>query len=414
MAFNYLVGLPGNGKTYGVLKRVIIPALKGGRTVLTNIEGIDPEKVAVYLGKDVEEIKSLLVVVDKYEPYKEKFWYDEDDPEGCTVRPGYLVVLDEVNRYLGTLANDYNPRKPPEDKYQAVIWPVFEIFCREHRHYVDEKGQSLDVWLLSQGFNDIKRKYHGIIDMTVLTTKLDFLGRPDEFKMFYYVGAVNPMSRGGITQSHFRVEPPGAAGEKFDPEIGKLYHSHRGGYGVEKHTDSNKNFWDQKVLFGLLTLRQGKNAAIGMVIVAAIGAAYSFYNIFKSSKAKPHVSELVKAPVPVSGVLSLSNASMGPGSQLPVLPPPPSPSGSSVPAGKAEVVVPNYARDEDQTITLVGFEQYGPTEVAVLLDKAAKYRYTTEYTKVDAGPASYIVYDGKKVSRWTGPGLITTKKVDTK
>ena len=418
MAFNYLVGLPGNGKTYGVLKRVILPALKSGRTVLTNIEGIDCDKVAAFLEKDPEEIKKLLVVVDKYAPYDRKFWYDEDDPEGCIVRPGYLVVLDEVNRYLGTLANDYNPRKPPDDKYQAVIWPVFEIFCREHRHYVDEQGQSLDVWLLSQGFNDIKRKYHGIIDMTVLTTKLDFMGRPDEFKMFYYVGAVNPMSRGGITQSHFRVEPPGSGGEKFDPEIGKLYHSHRGGYGVEKHTDGNKDFWGQKVLFGLLTLRQGKNLAIGLAIVASIGAIYSFSRILRAVKPTPEPDVAAKlVPIPVAKAVPTLNsvASMASGALLPPLPPPP---GGSTPAGTSTkqepAPVPNYAKDEDQTITLVGFEQYGPTEVAVLLDKASKYRYTTEYTKVDAGPASYIVYDGKKVSRWTGPGLISTKKVDTK
>jgi zona occludens toxin len=399
VAINYLIGKPGNGKTYGVLKRVILPALREGRTVLTNIEGLYHDKIAEYLGLELDDVKARLVIIDKKVPYDSKFWYDEDEPEGCIVQPGNIIVLDEANRYLGTLAQPFNPRKPPSDKYQAVIWPVFEVFCREHRHYVDASGQSTDVWFLSQGFKDIKHSYHGVIDMTVLTTKLDFMDRPNEFKMFYFNGAVNPHGRRGeVMKSWFRCEPGGGAGEKFDPEIGKLYHSHRGGKGQEKNTDSNKSLWGQKVFFNLLTLKQAKYVSFAVAIVGLILAGLFMAHVF--SKAK--VQSDTKALIPPS----VSNAGATKGNPFVA-------AQAAVPASGPEV--PAYAKDEDQTLTLVGFEDYGDkVKIAVLLDKSARYRYITDFKFVDNGPASYIVYQGKKVSRWTGPGLITTKKVETK
>jgi zona occludens toxin len=390
------------------LKRVILPGLREGRTVLTNIEGLFHDKISEYLGADLEDIQKRLVVIDKKIPYDPKFWYDEDREEeaaargesyGSIVRPGNIVVIDESNRYLGTLAQPYNPRKPPDDKYQAIIWPVFEIFCREHRHYVDEKGQSTDVWFLSQGFTDIKRAYHGVFDMTVLTTKLDFLDRPDEFKMFYFNGAVNPFNRKGhIEKSWFRAEPGGGAGEKFDPAIGKLYHSHRGGKGTEKNTDSNKSFWGQKVFFNLLTLKQAKYAAFALAAVGLTAAGLFMAHVLFKAKNAGEVKALT--PPIVGGASSVQANPFA---------------GAAAPKAASAPDIPAYAKDEDQTLTLVGFEDYGDkVKIAVLLDKSSRYRYVSDFKFVDQGPASYVIYQGKKVSRWTGPGLITTKKVETK
>jgi hypothetical protein len=423
MAINLLVGLPGGGKTSGVLKRVILPALKAGRTVITNIEGLFHDKIAAYLGISEEEIQARLVIVDKTKPYEPKFWYDEMEPEGCFVRPGMLVVLDESNRYFGTLAKDFNPRRPPQDKYEAVIWPVWEIFCREHRHYVDENGQSTDVWLLTQGFGDVKRKYHGVIDTTVLTTKLDFMRRPNEFKLFYYQGAVNPQTRGGVTPGHIREEPPGATGEPFDEEVGKLYHSHRGGFGKEVMTDTNKDFWGQRVFFGLLTLHQAKYVSWVVAAVSTIACvAVAWYMLLGSGgevklangkslpAAVPHTPGAASSNVPPLTAAGYASApgSMAPPSRLPT------PYPSTAPTATTAAPVPEYAKDEESTLTLVGFLTQGEMKIAVLLDKSARYRYVTDFEFTEAGPASYVTYQGKKVSRWTGPGLITTKRVETK
>ncbi|WP_218058625.1 zonular occludens toxin domain-containing protein [Gilliamella sp. Occ3-1] len=43
MAISAYVGVPGSGKSYEVVKSVLLPAYMAGRRIVTNIEGIKEE-----------------------------------------------------------------------------------------------------------------------------------------------------------------------------------------------------------------------------------------------------------------------------------------------------------------------------------------------------------------------------------
>ncbi|ENT7525242.1 TPA: zonular occludens toxin domain-containing protein, partial [Escherichia coli] len=48
MAISAYVGVPGSGKTYEVVCNVIIPAVSSGRRVVTNIYGLNADKIYDY------------------------------------------------------------------------------------------------------------------------------------------------------------------------------------------------------------------------------------------------------------------------------------------------------------------------------------------------------------------------------
>lgn len=81
MAIDAYVGLPGSGKTYSVVKFAILPSLKQGRLVITNIPLTD------LAHQDYpDQIRQL--------PHN---WY-QDEKLFETVPNGAVVVLDELWR----------------------------------------------------------------------------------------------------------------------------------------------------------------------------------------------------------------------------------------------------------------------------------------------------------------------------
>jgi putative phage-related membrane protein len=67
MAISAYVGVPGSGKSYEVVKSVILPAIATGRRVVSNVYGLDKEKIHQYLLKNkrkltVEQLGDLVYV----------------------------------------------------------------------------------------------------------------------------------------------------------------------------------------------------------------------------------------------------------------------------------------------------------------------------------------------------------------
>lgn len=67
MAISAYVGVPGSGKSYEVVKSVILPAIETGRRVVSNVYGLDKEKIYQYLLKKnrkltVEQLGDLVYV----------------------------------------------------------------------------------------------------------------------------------------------------------------------------------------------------------------------------------------------------------------------------------------------------------------------------------------------------------------
>src|SRR5262249_37097603 len=102
MAVTAYVGEPGSGKTYEVVSEVVLPALREGRRVISNIRGLHFDEMKAYLmvecGVAESAIGELLIVAVE-EPGKPNFFYTESNTDSV-VRPGDLVVLDECWRWF--------------------------------------------------------------------------------------------------------------------------------------------------------------------------------------------------------------------------------------------------------------------------------------------------------------------------
>src|SRR5574343_392349 len=121
MAVNAYAGKPGSGKTYTVVKHVILEHLKVGRRIVTNVEGLKLGTIRQYLisqGLPPDKIGEILVVPDtsiglpeffptEYKPADlatAQDAIDHDDGVVITstssvVQPGDLVIIDEAWRW---------------------------------------------------------------------------------------------------------------------------------------------------------------------------------------------------------------------------------------------------------------------------------------------------------------------------
>lgn len=203
------VGLPGSGKSYGVVENVIIPALKAGRLVVHNMH-LEDEKLIQHCGAG--SLQKL--------------------PEGVTASgivtntpAGAYLVLDEVWRYwaAGQTAN-----KIPEAEKE---------FFAMHRHKVGEDGNTQEICLVTQDLSQISGFLRQLVEQTFRSTKLTAIGSKNRYRIDVYEGAVTgqkPSESRRIRQIF----------GKYQKEIFDLYRSHtlsNNGAGNEEKADDRGN-----------------------------------------------------------------------------------------------------------------------------------------------------------------------------
>jgi len=148
-------GLPGSGKSYEACLYHILPALKAGRVVVTNIEGINIEKFAEVSGIAVAYLKHTLITV--FDPdldiQKEAFLAAPND---C------LLVIDEIQNIF------------PSERQKLT--PEWSKFITEHRH------QGIDIILMGQDRRDCHALWRRRIQRVVLFLKLDAVGSSGRYR----------------------------------------------------------------------------------------------------------------------------------------------------------------------------------------------------------------------------------------
>ncbi len=127
-------GFPGTYKTFAVIMRVIIPALKKGRVVVTNIRGLDSlVKIEDAIGEKLPKEAEILYVPNGTSGFKAMGRFFHWAPVGA------LIVMDETQRIFPTRSTfklktlDY-----PGGEEQAEADgrpPTLEIAIDMHRHY---------------------------------------------------------------------------------------------------------------------------------------------------------------------------------------------------------------------------------------------------------------------------------------
>jgi len=206
-------GLPGSGKSYGVVENVIIPALEAGRTVLTNVS----LRVG-YLSDDFPN--GRIIQFDSKEPEENPNFFNLE-----TLPPGVIIVIDEAWRYWKSGMKSTN------------IPQVQKEFFTEHRHVVGPDGHTNEIVLVTQDLSQLCMFVRSLVEETYRAVKLTAVGQRNKYRVDVFMGAATGQKPG---------KPMRQLYGKYKPEVYKYYKSHTRNKtdfaaGMEEKADDRAN-----------------------------------------------------------------------------------------------------------------------------------------------------------------------------
>lgn len=214
MAVTMYIGTMGAGKSYEVVKSVIVPALKAGRTVVTNVDGLNVDRLMDLTGCAEEQIVSWT-----NEQFADETNYPQmSKPELSYKMPlGALLVIDEAYTSFGT------------EKGQVTDRMV--EFIRTHRHFVDPKTKvATDVVMISQDVMGLSTRVRNVAEFVYRVRSMKFI--PFMKKRYSFVAY---SSAKFSKQTMLRAET-----RRYEPWVFKLYASYKSGAGARQVlTDSS-------------------------------------------------------------------------------------------------------------------------------------------------------------------------------
>ena len=250
MAIHAYVGKPGHGKSYGVVERVVIPSLKQGRHVVTNIP-LNADDLLADFGGTIQQLPSD--------------WFDLPDLAEY-VLPGCVLIIDEAWRRWpqGQKSNQANP------------WD--KTLLAEHRHMVDAKNNSMRIVIVTQDLSQIPSWARTLIETTFRVVKLS--------RKIYRVDVYSGVVTGDKPPVSSRVRQfPG----RFDKVIQNYYksatHSATGSVGDESVADKSASFLRS---YGLWSL----------VFVVVVGLLFGIFGIKSFFNKSPDKSQHVPVHTP--------------------------------------------------------------------------------------------------------------------
>lgn len=190
----FLEGLPRSGKSYSAMKESIIPALKEGRKVFSNVEGLEHGKVAALVGISIPRCCELLIQLTR-EQMPNVYEHVQNDA---------LIVLDEVQDYWPT--------------GRQKLSPQMTEFITQHGH------RGLDIIIMGQSIKDVHALWRRRVERKNYFLKLSALGKPDRYSVTFF----NAVLRG----EDVVYEQIQSMQYDYDPAFFGTYKS---------HTDETKN-----------------------------------------------------------------------------------------------------------------------------------------------------------------------------
>ncbi len=353
MAIDAYTGLPGSGKSYSVVKFAILPSLKQGREVITNI----PLTELAH-----SEFPGLI----RQLPHD---WY-QDEKLFESVPNGSVVVLDELWRRW--------PKGMPASKVPFRD----KEFLAEHRHLVDENGNSTRIVLVTQDLDQIAAFATMLVDTTYQSVKLSALGSSKRFRVDIYSGAAKgqrpPKSR--LLRQVF---------DKYEKTIHQYYQSATksltGLVGDESKADKRATIWRSPLMIFMLC----SPFLLGFVV-------YQMVQFFANG-----MSFKGPEPEPVAEVMPMMNPEPDQLPQsLPVVDRPVAPPAAAPVASvqySAVWRVAGYIKRKDPDTQRMAD--------AVMLKSLAGIRYVAldECEQISMGFDYQCNIDGSLVTPWSGP-----------
>ncbi|MDE9460836.1 zonular occludens toxin family protein [Xenorhabdus bovienii] len=249
MPITAYVGVPRSGKSYEVVKSVIVPAIASGRRVVSNIYGLNEEKIKAYCLKKNKKLSpddlGDVVHVENSQCLLEDFLPSMDNQE-TFCKAGDLVVIDEVWRVWGS---------------EKDIPKNHRSFISEHGHFVDkDTGVMSDLVVINQSVSDIPRFIKNRIETTYRMQRHLSLGMNQRYR-------VDIFNQAKITKAN-RIT---FHQEKYDKAIFELYKSVEGNSHNQQRTDARQSvFSSKKLLIKMVLLPVGMSVAAYFV--------YGFFN----------------------------------------------------------------------------------------------------------------------------------------
>ncbi len=263
MAITAYVGLPGSGKSYGVVSNVIAPALIKGHHVVTNIP-LNQDALEAYCDDKGMVGAMRLTSIDIDAILKAPETIRDQFPAGST------LVVDECWRLW------------PSGMTSAAIPISHREMFAEHRHMVGDDGYSSHIILVTQGLDQIASFVRNLVDETYMSVKLDKAGLGSKFRIDVYQGAVTGQrpSRQAFMRSLFGT---------YKQDVFNLYKSHTksetGDAGLEEKIDSRASMLKHPMI------RIGLPVSVLAIPFLIWWASSAFMGLFGDGKqaAKPKV-----------------------------------------------------------------------------------------------------------------------------
>jgi zona occludens toxin len=360
MAINGYCGIMGSGKSYEVVSGPLLEAVASGRRVVTNIDGINEEKVHEYLARKRKLDPSKLgriVRVTTARVAEEGFFPVElessEEGKSATVTPGLVepgdfVVIDEGWKLWAA---------------GEKISPEHIAFFRMHRHFVHpETGVACDIAIMVQAIGDMHRMIKPVFELTFVMVKLKALGLSSKYRVEMY--------EGWKQNKNTRI---GTFNKSYKKEIFPLYKSYAGGAGKEAQVDKRQNILKNKTLW-----------LIGAGLVVSFGLAGKFMWAYFHPKPKETAASLASS--------SVVGKEGGSSAQPPM---PGNASGSSSGASGGSKLF-------SETWRIVGGYSAGGVAWVVVADQAGRLRVESPSAFQNYGAAQVGTIDGERVSTFSG------------
>ena len=260
-------GLPGSGKSYGVVENVVIPALESGRHIITNI----PLKLG-RLADDFPEGK--ITLFDNKEA--------EDDPGFFDLErhpPGVIWIIDEAWRFWKSGMKSTN------------IPQCQKEFFTEHRHCVGPDGRTNEIVLVTQDLAQICAFVRSLVEETYRAVKLTAIGQKNKYRVDVFMGEATGQKPG---------KPMRQLYGSYKPEIYQYYKSHTRNKtdfasGMEEKADDRANILKHPLVkFGIPA----------SVLVMAFGFYHAYRYFVPADLPEPAAIEQPEKPVEVKNLTS--------------------------------------------------------------------------------------------------------------
>jgi len=264
MAIDAYVGKPGHGKSYGVVEHVIIPSLKQGRVVVTNIP-LQVERL----------MKEFGGVIQQLEP-----GWDKDPEFADKIQHGAVLVLDEIWR-----------RWPSGLAVNKAI-EADKVLFMEHRHRVDDLNNSMRIVLVTQDLAQVASWVRLLVEQTFRVVKRVNVGMTNRYRVDIYDG---PVTGDRPPKNKFLR----SLGGKYRKEIYQYYssatQSQTGSVGDESKADGRGNALKSTSLVLCFIF-------IAVMLVVAIRGGLLFFSPILEAQEEQPAKEPAKPAQPVKVV----------------------------------------------------------------------------------------------------------------